>query len=231
MSTCDNAFHARVCTRGFEPRVNPRVRSASPRGGVRTGRGATRASSSRERVRARVRARPRETRADGRIQNRDRQIMMYAVVTAIAPCERAYASRTNTTRIKRVLAIDCSLPRDDRVVSRALTLWNHRAVTMIDCRPGDLLACDARAIRPRRARGRLARDDRSLHAREDATFERLARAEDLLGRGWGRIGRVRDGVGVPSFRGCRAIPRTRGDCARSREREAKTRGSAASRGG
>ena len=50
--------------------------------------------------------------------------MMYAVVTAIAPCERAYASRTNTTRIKRVLAIDCSLPRDDRVVSRALTLWN-----------------------------------------------------------------------------------------------------------
>ncbi len=129
--------------------------------------------------------------------------MMYAVVTAIAPCERAYASRTNTTRIKRVLAIDCSLPRDDRVVSRALTLWNHRAVTMIDCRPGDVLACDARAIRPRRARGGLARDDRSLHAREDATFERLARAEDLLGRGWGRIGRVRDGGGVPSFRGCR----------------------------
>ena len=77
--------------------------------------------------------------------------MMYAVVTAIAPCERAYASRTNTTRIKRVLAIDCSLPRDDRVVSRALTLWNHRAVTMTDCRPGDVLACDARAIRIRRA--------------------------------------------------------------------------------
>ena len=156
--------------------------------------------------------------------------MMYAVVTAIAPCERAYASRTNTTRIKRVLAIDCSLPRDDRVVSRALTLWNHRAVTMIDCRPGDVLACDARAIRPRRARGRLARDDRSLHAREDATFERLARAEDLLGRGWGRIGRVRDGGGaefprVPRFRGRAATARARA------EREAKTRGSAASRGG
>ena len=60
---CDNAFHAACLYTGFEPRVNPRVRSASPRGGVRTGRGATRASSSRERVRARVRARPRERRA------------------------------------------------------------------------------------------------------------------------------------------------------------------------
>lgn len=131
--------------------------------------------------------------------------MMYAFILAVAPCERVYSSRSNTTHIKRVLAIESCRATDaaDDIVARPLTLWNHHA--MVNLRPGDIIATRARPAFNRSAYRRASA--RACVASRDASLEVLARAEDVLGRRWGGIGGGRGcrEVGTPGSGGCRVL--------------------------